>query len=580
MSVTVADLINSPIGRRNLIPWEWLTLNSKKTFEVVFQFAFDEEQDFSRGFAIHHLMFIDIEDVKAIKYLDYKYVQLAIEEIQKIVLSQRYPDLPTIDDTELFLGNTEINIFEIYDEFIRQASNIEDLTSAIFDRLDAELPMSERDRAVVSARTAWSTSNPQTLESIGKDYGLTRERIRQITKKYEFPTIQIKGDLRFARLLSEVAGASSSFEDLQEKGALQLLTCEETLDVNQCRAIMELFPDSLSWEVFKSQLLKWESQAANDDAAVGKISKYRSKMGFIDAAYASKEMELPLDRTIEIIGERYSRSVISGTLVLARTENIVSTFESSVCKQLLLVKSLAASEILVGARRHASLRKDSMSGLDHDYIQIIHLLCGNPPTLESFIKTQLYRTELSELDKWLIGIFNSSPNGLLHRIEITKFGIESSMNLGSITAYCGSSPFIRLHSNGVYSLIGDIPNSQQVSTHAELALAQDAAVELQIEFEGSNILLTLKPNLNTYASGVLLPSREVKDIFKDAVFAPSCKCGLIETKQIIRLSNQGFWMGFQSFFAHALQNHGFTASSKYKVTFDFDLKMAILDPKT
>jgi hypothetical protein len=97
---------------------------------------------------------------------------------------------------------------------------------------------------------------------------------------------------------------------------------------------------------------------------------------------------------------------------------------------------------------------------------------------------KLYQTELSESDNWLIGIFNSSPSGLLHRIEITKFGLESNMNLGSVTAYCGSSPFIRLHGNGVYSLIGKTPSAQEVSTHAELALAQDGAVDLHIEFQG------------------------------------------------------------------------------------------------
>jgi hypothetical protein len=270
---------------------------------------------------------------------------------------------------------------------------------------------------------------------------------------------------------------------------------------------------------------------------------------------------------------------MSDTLVLARTEKLVSTFESSVYKQLLVIESLPAHEILVGVRRYASLRNDAMSGLENDYINIIHSLCGTPPTLENFKQTQLYQTELRESDVWLIGVFNSSPNGLLHRVEITKYGIESRVNLGSITAYCGSSPFIRPHAKGVYSLIGKYPSNQQVSTHAELALAQDAAVDFQIEFQGSNVLFTLKPNLNTYASGVLLPSREIKDIFRDSIFTPSCICGSMDSKQLIRLSKEGFWTGFQSIFAHALQNHGFTINSRFNLFFDFDLKTVILDPK-
>ena len=46
MSATLAELIEAPQGTRFVIPWSWLTSNSKKSIEIVFQFAFDEEQDF------------------------------------------------------------------------------------------------------------------------------------------------------------------------------------------------------------------------------------------------------------------------------------------------------------------------------------------------------------------------------------------------------------------------------------------------------------------------------------------------------------------------------------------------------
>jgi hypothetical protein len=289
-------------------------------------------------------------------------------------------------------------------------------------------------------------------------------------------------------------------------------------------------------------------------------------------------MNLTVEKTLEIINKKYSRSVMSDTLVLARTEKLVSTFESSVYKQLLVLDTLPANEILAGVRRYALLRNDSMSSLETNYINIIHSLCGNPPTLENFKQTQLYETQLSEADMWLIEIFNSSPNGILHRVEITKYGIESKVNLGSITAYCGSSPIIRPHAKGVYSLIGVNPSNQQVSIHAELALAQDTKVDFQIEFQESNVLLILRPNLNTYASGVILPSREINDIFRDSIFTPSCICGSMGSKQLIKLSKEGFWMGFQGIFAHALQNHGFTTNSRFNLFFNFDLKTVMLDP--
>jgi hypothetical protein len=219
-----------------------------------------------------------------------------------------------------------------------------------------------------------------------------------------------------------------------------------------------------------------------------------------------------------------------------------------------------------------------MSGENSDYLNLINSLCGNPPTLGTFESEQLYPTELSESDNWLIRMFNSSPNGLLHRVEITKFGIESKMNLGSITAYCGSSPLIRMHSSGVFSLIGVLPSTDQILTHAELALSQDKAVELNLEFDSSNVWVTLKPNLNTFASGVVLPNREIKELFAEAIFTPECTCGPIASKQILKLSKEGFWTGYQSIFAHALQQHDFGTSTPFKIFFDFDQNKAILHP--
>lgn len=578
MSATLADLIEAPHGIRSVIPWNWLTSNARKSIQIAFQFAFDEGQDFSRGFAIHHLRYIQISDVKAIRYLDYNRVLLAIEEIQKLVQNAKYSELPTIDDSKVAFSGSGINSYEIYDDMIRKASNLKDLADAILTRIDVEFPMSERDRTVVCARAAWYTTDPQTLESIGRDYGLTRERIRQISKKFESPLTKLTGEIRFAKLLSQVALASNSFEDFQKQAVASFLTTEIDLDITQCKSIMNFLSGSSGWQPFLDQLELWRSQDVKKSQAAGKIAKFRSKMGFIDAAYTSNSLGFSLEDTLDLIKEKYPRAISSKSLVLARAEKVVSTFEAAISKQLSLCETFSAEELLVGARRHASLRNDSMPADDADYIHLIHSLCGNPPRRETFLKTQLYQTELSESDRWLIDVFNSSQSGLLHRVEITKFGIDSGMNLGSITAYCGASSFIRPHSNGVYSLIGVYPDPIQVATHAELALAQDKSVEMTLEFEGSNVILKLLPNLNTYASGVLLPSREIKEIFTDSTFSPFCACGPIESKQVLRLSKEGFWMGFQSIFGHALQKHAFNANTPFQILFDFDQKKAFLNP--
>lgn len=578
MSSTLADLIEPSGDYLGVISWYFLSPQTAETMQVVFDLAFDHSWDHSKGFTLHHLTFINIHDVKAIKQLDFQHVLLALREIEHYTHGKKFyyeidsegPLAEGMDEDAYFIS--------LFDEVIRNAITLEELIEAIINRLDAIEKITDKQMSILRQRARWLTSNPRTLESIGEEYGVTRERIRQIIKKYEEPLDQVTGTLAFAVKLSKLALQSNSSEELQTLAAKNYLTSSEALDLDQIEAIMQYLPKTEGWSGFVQQRGKWKKQEEDLVSLSRNVSKYRSKMGFIDLLYASQDLGLSVDQTISAIKARYPRSVVSGNLVLARTDKLVSTFESSVAKQLLVAPSASATELLVGARRFGSFRNDSMPGPDLDYENVIHAICGNPPNLETFLEGQLYPTELSDSDTWLINIFKSAPTGLLHRIEITKYAIESRMNLGSVTAYCSSNPVIRMHSSGIHSLIGVNPTSQQVAIHAELALSQDRDLRVDLQFSGSNVWVQMEPNLNAFASGVILPSRELRDVFSEFVFSPECVCGAIESKQVIRMSKDGFWTGFQSIFSHGLQQHAFVLGTSYKVFFDFDRNHATLHP--
>ena len=160
MSSTLGDLIDSQFGTRFLIPWKWLTPNSRQTLEIVFQLTMDSEQDFSEGFALHHLYYVNLNDVKAIRYLDGHKINIALEEIKKIVSLGQYQELPTLDDRE-FKAEININTFEVYDDMIRKATNIEDLAEAILARLEAENAKKnvENDLDVLQKKTQYELIN-------------------------------------------------------------------------------------------------------------------------------------------------------------------------------------------------------------------------------------------------------------------------------------------------------------------------------------------------------------------------------------------------------------------------------------
>lgn len=67
--------------------------------------------------------------------------------------------------------------------------NLNELVQIVLDTLDA------RSRDVVSRRYGLTNGNPETLEAIGQDYGITRERVRQIQSYAKKNLLQQKDKL-------------------------------------------------------------------------------------------------------------------------------------------------------------------------------------------------------------------------------------------------------------------------------------------------------------------------------------------------------------------------------------------------
>lgn len=575
MTASLADFVDQEFGTRQVIPWNWLTSSSKAVLESIFKMNLDSEQEFERGFSVHHLMYINMSDVKAIRYIETSKISMAITEIQNLVRLPKYQSLPTLDDDDRY-SEDPINAFQVYEEMIRKAKTVDSLSESIFARLEAEFKPSPRDTEIIFRRVPWLSANPETLDNIGQEFNLTRERIRQITKRYERPDLPIVGEIKLFARIDELLQAPVSYDDFRQSVLSAGIVIDEDFDCSRFLTLMEIFPKSIEFARLNSKIEEWSEQIKEADKLVEKISKFRRKMGFINAQYVASELGISVHSAIEAVKRRYPRSISSGDLILARTASNTSTFEGAISKQLLLVEELDTDSLLEGAKRHGRIRNDPMQDQESDYLKIIEILCGSPPSHEYFRAHQESEVEFNDLEKWLIYEFRSSRSGMLHRIELVRSAIRSKVNLGSVTAYCGSSPLLRPHGSGVFSLVGCTPTREEVAIHAELALAQDQTFRAEMSFDASNILYTFNPTLNNYASGVLMPSREVKELFNSAVFIPRCSCGNIETVQVLKLKSEGFWTGFQSIFGHALSEHDYGVNSEFRIYFDFQAKTALL----
>ncbi len=109
-----------------------------------------------------------------------KEMQLSIEEIENLIKISQQPkslSTPVGDDKEATLEQfvSDQNQLSLYDKVSREL--LKDVLNKVLDTL------SPRERKVLAMRFGLEDGKPKTLEEVGKEFKVTRERIRQIEAK-------------------------------------------------------------------------------------------------------------------------------------------------------------------------------------------------------------------------------------------------------------------------------------------------------------------------------------------------------------------------------------------------------------
>jgi RNA polymerase primary sigma factor len=100
-----------------------------------------------------------------------------VREIQKLAQEPVSLETPIGEEEDSNLG-----------DFIEDSDAIVPVDAASFillqEQLDAILhTLSDREKRVIQLRFGLADGHPRTLEEVGKEFGVTRERIRQIESK-------------------------------------------------------------------------------------------------------------------------------------------------------------------------------------------------------------------------------------------------------------------------------------------------------------------------------------------------------------------------------------------------------------
>jgi hypothetical protein len=568
----IADLISYNGDDDIAVLWEnFTTPVSNSLHRMLMRVALDDT--WNLGLKYSHLAGLHLSDITDTLEVGSGKTMSIIEELHRVFTSLETEgegsSVSTLSDLE------DLPYFGALDE----ATNFEELVSGIYFILDASFPIDDRGNAILRARLPLFLEEPKTLDELGAEWGVTRERIRQIEVKYTSLEIQnVEAGSTVVPLLVECLEGSDSEEEFIHRAKELDLVGSINLTVMKLYAAAEILCMHDLRERVSHVIDRWYEAVLSEDALVDAAQKYRTKLGLLDLELFASESQVTSDEAFAAVRQAYPRSIRSGSLALARTAKLDTTFQNILGKQLLVFETLSAEDLLIGIERHANYRNYSVIGAHKDQIGLIVALSGEAPNFETYKSDCTEIPSLNETDNWLLEIFRNSPSGMLHRNEVTAAALRDHKNVATMSIFLLFNPLLRTVGPGVMALADMKIDSVSANQYAKIARAAEERTELDWSFEGTDISITFCPNLNAMSAGVLFPNPELRNMIKAFVFNVACDCGKLQSEQQLKLKDPSFWTGFSATIKHMTDFHHFTKGDDITMHLNFDTKLASIKP--
>jgi hypothetical protein len=78
-------------------------------------------------------------------------------------------------------------------------------------------------------------------------------------------------------------------------------------------------------------------------------------------------------------------------------------------------------------------------------------------------------------------------------------------------------------------------------------------------------------------SGVIFPTKAIKELLKKIEFVPNCTCGEFFTNQRVKVTENNFLLGFNAIFKHGINKHDLVIGDEFEVEFNFKKKICTLN---
>ena len=543
-----------------IIPWSYLDKKDATALLKILKTKPNLIDTFKDGFTYNNLLRVTNEDLRKARF--YSSDKLRLLEVSLF---------------GIFTSNSKI--LPSLRIQIRDSQNCEEIVGLIEKMILDEDLQSSRNLEIAKNRILLFFGGEETLESIGQKYGITRERARQIAEKVRKIRLDIENSwlLNEAKMLLNESSSLSNFGELAfDKG----LTTKTDLSPKWFMELATILGDSTFLAFAKSELPRLQGGTDDLDKFNSSIQKFRTKIGIIDMQDVAVATGYSYDSILIAIRKRYPTALVCRNVILARASGFSSIFESTLAKQLMVKDALDIKELSIGIRRVSNYRGAVLEIEEDILLDLIRQVVGEPSSIKNMDNPLIADLKFSNHEKWLISIFRDSDSGLLHRDQISEKALRDGVSLGSLAIYLTYVPFLRLVAPSVFALVGTNHGDQQILEAKEIAKESTFQTEVAYQIAGNYINMELRPNMNTISSGVVFPPKELASAVKEITFKSICVCGGLESEQTIRMTKDGFWVGFSAILRHAFTTHDVNETRTLLLKFDLKNKTASIAGNT
>ena len=565
----ISDYIQYSGDEKVTLYWKKLSPKTQNAMNRMFS-KFYSNQDFW----IDGITYSDLKKIPASDLFDTNHVGLSTAAYCLKELAKGFSEIEKNGQLSMLIN--EIEDIQ-WNDPIDSAESIEELQDAIIYHFNDYRQVDNRVRAILYSRHPAFIRNSRTLDDLGQEFGVTRERIRQVEAKFKDLEIgAAKAENKLLLKAIDILSESNSFEEFTELMRENSLADYEYMSDGILESIAKILGLFDYIERIEKESSRIRNNYTNERIASNTMRKFRNKIGLIDIALVMKNSNLNEKEFEKAVSIQYPRSLIYGSVCLARTSSLDSAFENSVYKQLLVAPNIDAEEILIGVKRHAAYRGCNTLVNDKDIVGLIHLLADNPPSIETLLEKMRQPAQLAESDKWIIKIFTGSNTEILHRNEVVKAAINDGFDFTSAQVYLSTSMLIRPVDTGLFRLIGTDVSASQVKIANRIAKDSIDEIEITSEFIGENLVLRIIPNTNSL-SGVIFPTKAIKEMLRNIEFLPNCTCGELFTNQRVKVTESNFLMGFNAIFKHGINEHSLLIGDEFEIEFNFKMNSCTLN---